>query len=183
MICAGLACFLDGRHAGAQRASLNGAKGDARKVSSPNSEVDPPEAQGHPFKPSKELQAPVAGITQLSLATKDILYDQFRQTIYASIPSNGGAHANSVVTIDPVTGNIGAPLTTGDNPGRLALSGDGHYLYVGIDGTGSIRRLDLQSQTAPTEFPGRTPSVRFVTVSLNRTDGVLPGNWFVWPSA
>jgi hypothetical protein len=153
VIFAGLACFLEGRHASAQRAPLNSANGDPRKVSSPRSEADPPEAQIHPFKPSNdELQAPVAGVTQLSLATKDILYDRFRQTIYASIPSNGGANANTVVPINPVTGNIGTPLTTGDNPGRLALSGDGHYLYVGIDGAGSIRRLDLQSQTAPTEF-------------------------------
>lgn len=152
VICAVLACLLEVRHAGAQRASLNAAKGDARKVSSANSAVEQPEAKARPFKPSNELQAPVAGITEISLATKDIFYDRFRQTIYASIPSNGGAHANTVVTIDPVTGNIGPAITTGDNPGRLALSGDGRYLYVGIDGTSSIRRLDLQSQTAPTEF-------------------------------
>ncbi len=97
-------------------------------------------------------EPPAAGVTQISLATTDIVFDPIRQLIYASVPSSGGAYANSVVSIDPSTGVIGAPLTSGANPGRLALSGDGHYLYVSIDGSSLIRRLDLQSQTTSLEF-------------------------------
>jgi hypothetical protein len=105
---------------------------------------------------SAELLAPqitTPGITQISLTAKDILYDPDRNKIYASIPSNAGTSANTVVSINPVTAQIEGSLTTGNNPGSLALSGDNHYLYVSLDDVSSIRRLDLQSQTTAPEFP------------------------------
>jgi len=97
-------------------------------------------------------QGGTPGITQITLTTKDIVYDSLRNKIYASVPSNALTNANTVVAINPLTGQIEAPLTSGSNPGSIGLSGDGHYLYVGIDDAASIRRLDLQSQTQAPEF-------------------------------
>src|SRR6185295_18247890 len=97
-------------------------------------------------------QGGTPGITQITLTTKDIVYDSFRNKIYASVPSGALTNANTVVAINPLTGQIEAPLTSGSNPGSIGLSGDGHYLYVGIDDAASIRRLDLQSQTQAPEF-------------------------------
>lgn len=97
-------------------------------------------------------QAASAGITQISLATNDIVYDPARQTIYASVPSGAPGNADNVVRINPATGAIGPAVTSGSNPGRLALSADNQFLYVGLNGANSIRRFDLQSSSTASEF-------------------------------
>jgi hypothetical protein len=97
-------------------------------------------------------QATTTGITQISLATNDIIFDPARQTIYASVPSGAPGNADNVVRINPATGAIGPVVTSGSNPGRLALSADNQFLYVGLDGANSIRRFDLQSSSTANEF-------------------------------
>src|SRR5215203_48759 len=110
--------------------------------------------EGHASKPMMVgPQAPTPGITQISLTTKDIAYDPLRNKIYASVPGNGLINANTVVSINPLTAQIESSLTSGSNPGSIGLSRDSHYLYVGLDDAGSIRRLDLQSQTPAPDFP------------------------------
>lgn len=101
---------------------------------------------------SAALPAPQA-VTLITLNTKDITYDPLRDRIYASVPSNAATNANTVVSINPQTTQIESSITSGSNPGSLGLSGDGHYLYVSIDDTASIRRVDLQSQTQVPEIP------------------------------
>lgn len=102
---------------------------------------------------TRTVQADAGGIIQISLATRDLLYDPVRNTIYASVPSSASSNANSVVSINPATGQVQGPITSGGNPSSIALSGDGHYLYAGLDDNASVRRFDLQSQTqAPPEF-------------------------------
>lgn len=123
-------------------------RADKRKQSNKDETPQPP--KGRSFKPINGLQANAAGVTPISLATKDILFDPVRQTIYASVPS--GANANTVVSLNPATGQIEGSVTTGSDPGSMALSGDGHYLYVSLDGPGSMRRVDLQSPSQPLEF-------------------------------
>lgn len=101
---------------------------------------------------SEVPQATTTGITQISLATNDIIYDPARQTIYASVPSGAPGNADNVVRINPATGAIGPVVTSGSNPGRLALSADNQFLYVGLNGANSIRRFDLQSSSTASEF-------------------------------
>ena len=89
------------------------------------------------------LALPIAGsaatIRVISLPVKDLVYDQARQRIYASVPSSGGARANTVTLIDPSTGALGPSVFVGSEPGKLAMSDDGQYLYVGLDGAGARR--------------------------------------------
>lgn len=40
----------------------------------------------------------------------------------------------------------------GANPGKLALSENGEYLFASLDGSGSVRRYDLSSQALGSEF-------------------------------
>jgi len=62
----------------------------------------------------------------------------------------------------------------GSEPARLAVLDDGKYVYAALNGATSIRRFDIQSQTAGLEFP----------TGVDRYDGplfaedieVLPGN-------
>jgi uncharacterized repeat protein (TIGR01451 family) len=91
-------------------------------------------------------------IRQIRLATKDLVYDRFTGRIYASVPSSAGSIGNSVVPIDPETGSIGTAVFVGSEPGKLALSDDGQYLYVALDGAAAVRRFELSTQTAGPQF-------------------------------
>lgn len=108
---------------------------------------------------SNAVQITVNDIRILSLATNDIIYDKSRQKIYASIPSTATSTPNSITIIDPVTGNIGASLTVGSEPTRLAISDDGQFLYVGLDGEGAVRRVILSTFTADIKFSLGTAQV------------------------
>lgn len=93
-----------------------------------------------------------AEITQIQLATNDLIYDPFSQKIYTSVPGSAGGTGNSVVPVDPLTGTIGAPIFVGSEPRRLAISDDGQFLYVGLDGAAAVRRVLLPAQTAEIQF-------------------------------
>ncbi len=90
--------------------------------------------------------------TVLNLPTNELLWDPMRHVIYASVPSRAGANGNSVATIDPVTASVVSYLWVGSEPRRLALSDDGQYLYVGLDGAAAVRRVNLTTQTPEIQF-------------------------------
>jgi hypothetical protein len=123
---------------------------------------------------SNAVQITVNDIRILSFATNDIIYDKSRQKIYASIPSTATSNPNSITVIDPVTGNIGPSLAVGTEPTKLAISDDGQFLYVGLNGEGAVRRVLLSSFTVDIKFslgPAINGCGIFRTVDLK----VLPG--------
>lgn len=83
----------------------------------------------------------------ISLATNDLVYNPVDGYIYASVPSREGLNGNSVALIDPVSGAVGPYIFVGSEPGKLALSADGSYLYVALDGSAEVRRVDLLPAT------------------------------------
>jgi hypothetical protein len=123
---------------------------------------------------SNAVQITVNDIRILSLATNDIIYDNSRQKIYASIPSTSTSNPNSLTVIDPVTGNIGPSLAVGSEPTKLAISDDGQFLYVGLNGEGAVRRVILSTFTADIKFSLGTAQVG---CGVNRAFDleVLPG--------
>lgn len=80
--------------------------------------------------------------TPVDVMANDLLHDATRDVIYASIPSSGGANGNSIAPIGR-DGEVGEAVFVGSEPNVLARSDDGRYLYVGIDGAGAFRRVDL----------------------------------------
>jgi hypothetical protein len=123
----------------------------------------------------------VTSTRTLALPIADMVYDDGRNRIYASIPNTpgAGARANTVVAIDPGTGNITGQVLAGSNPAALALSEDGSTLWVALNGSGSVRRLSLPDLTPGLTFsldgqaveemkamPGRPGSV---AISLRNT--------------
>src|SRR5689334_21609896 len=96
--------------------------------------------------------AEVTSVRQLNLVTNDLVVDPKTQTLYVSVPSRAGSGGNSVMPIDPKTGALGAPVFVGSEPNRLAVSDDGRYIYVGLDGANSVRRFDLSTQTPGLQF-------------------------------
>jgi hypothetical protein len=96
--------------------------------------------------------APEAFVRQITLATKDIIYDPATGSIYASVPSSAGSIGNSILPINPSAGTLGSSVFVGSEPGRLALSGNGQYIYVSLDGAAAVRRFDVATQTPGPQF-------------------------------
>jgi putative hemolysin len=113
-------------------------------------------------------------ILVVALATNDIIYDPLTATIYASVPSSAGSIGNTITSIDPTTGTIGPSVFIGSEPGKLAMSDNGQYLYVSLDGAAAVRRFDIASQTAGLQFSlGSHPT--FGSYYVEDIE-VLPGN-------
>ena len=89
----------------------------------------------------------------VSVPANDIVWDSARAVIYASIPSTAGADGNSIAIIDPVTGGMLRSVFAGSDPNRLAISGDGQFLYAGIDGAAMIQRYTLPDLTPDMAIP------------------------------
>jgi uncharacterized repeat protein (TIGR01451 family) len=91
--------------------------------------------------------------TYLALAMNDIVYNVKDGLIYASVPGAGGPNlGNSVVGIDPNTGVAVKTIFVGSEPNRIALSTDGTKLFVGLDGAGAVREVNLTTDTAGVQF-------------------------------
>ena len=109
------------------------------------------------------------------LKTNDIVYDPVSQRIYASVPSTWFQYPNSVVAIDPLTGNVvSTPLFVGPEPGKLAISDDGQFLYVAIGGGGAIARVTVAAWTA--EMPVVLGSDSFFGPYMAEDIEVQPGH-------
>jgi trimeric autotransporter adhesin len=69
-----------------------------------------------------------------------VVYDSTHDLLYASVPANyTGPNANSLVTIDPASGQVVDSVFVGENPNRLAISSDNSRVYIGIDGEAAFR--------------------------------------------
>ena len=92
------------------------------------------------------------GIVTANVQAKDIVWDRVRNRIYASLPSAAGEIGNSVAIIDPATGSVVNSVFVGSEPGTLAISDDASVLYVALDGSAKVRRVNLATFTAGLEF-------------------------------
>jgi len=86
-----------------------------------------------------------AQVRTLNVPANDLVWDSKAQLIYASLPSSYGTNGNSIAVINPVSGKITAYHFVGSEPTQLALSSDSSYLYVGLNGNGSVQRMILPS--------------------------------------
>ena len=82
-------------------------------------------------------------IAILDLPANNLVWDPYAQRIYASVPSSYGSNGNTIAVIDPSKARIDGYYFAGSEPDQLALSADSKYLYVGLDGSGSLQRFIL----------------------------------------
>ena len=94
--------------------------------------------------------------------------------LYVSVPGNSVAYPNSIVVINPSTGAVEASVWVGSEPNVLALSDDGQYLYVRLDGAAAVRRVYL---------PTLTPGLQFGLGSDLRYGPYMAGSIAVMPAA
>ncbi|HET7216142.1 MAG TPA: IPT/TIG domain-containing protein [Terriglobia bacterium] len=97
---------------------------------------------------------PLTTYQVISLDANRLTFDPFTQKLYATIPSTATQVAgNSLVAIDPLSGSLSTPLNVGSEPNRMAETSDGNYLYIGLDGSKSLTRVDLTSMTQGAVYP------------------------------
>ncbi len=87
--------------------------------------------------------------TFANLNPEKIAWDPIHGKIWGTFGPNG-AYANSIVDIDPTTGNVGSPIQVGSSPSAISVSTDGSTAYVGIDGAAAVRKVDLVNRVAST---------------------------------
>lgn len=86
--------------------------------------------------------------TLVPITGRDMVYDPYRDVLLASVGSAGGpVNGNSIVEINPATGQIIGSTFAGSEPGKIALTSDGSRLYVGVDGSRGFRWIDRSSGT------------------------------------
>ena len=103
--------------------------------------------------PSASAQAgETTFVRRVPLVVNDVAYSPLTKMLYASVPSTAPAMGNSIVTLDPATGDVLQSVFVGSEPNRLALADDGRTLYATLDGAFSIRRFDVVTQTPGQEF-------------------------------
>ena len=73
--------------------------------------------------------------------------------IYASIPASAPTNPNTVIPINPATGALGTPIPVGNNPGLIAPSSDGSYLYVVANQDQTVQRINLSTNAVEKTFP------------------------------
>jgi len=111
----------------------------------------------------------------IALDTNDIVFEPFTRLLFASLPSTATQlTGNSIVSIDPLTGTLSAPVFIGSEPTRLAVSDDGQYLYVVLSGSNAVRRMALATLTPGTQFS--TVSAVFGSSFAASDLAVMPGD-------
>nr|WP_255484113.1 IPT/TIG domain-containing protein [Granulicella sp. 5B5] len=90
----------------------------------------------------------------LPVPANAMVYDPYSRKLFAVLPSTSTSPAgNSLVSIDPVTGTVGAPITVGSEPNTIAESPGGNYFYIGLSGAESLARFNVSSQTVDATVP------------------------------
>jgi hypothetical protein len=97
--------------------------------------------------------------------------------LYAAIPSSATSNPNTVIPINAATGALGTPIPVGNNPGFLAVSSDGSYLYVANTTDETVQRINLTTDAVEATFP-YTPNIYCLTcATLDATDlETVPGS-------
>jgi hypothetical protein len=118
-------------------------------------------------------------VGQVVLDTVALVYDPYTDRIYASVPASASQYPNSIVVIDPDSGSVESTHSVGSDPGLMAISDDGEWLYVFLNGESEMLRWHVPTRTSDILFgvgeePGLEPgdpATPFVATEL----AVMPG--------
>src|SRR5690606_27108143 len=77
--------------------------------------------------------------------SREMVFSAARNTFYLAVPDPDAPGAGIVLPIDAATGEYLEPIPVGGGPNQLAVSPDGHWLYVGLDQARALRRVDLET--------------------------------------
>lgn len=82
----------------------------------------------------------------------DMLYDTASSKLLISIPSSDNIHGNSIGYVDPGNAVLSEYYFIGSEPNPMAITDNGKYLYVGLDGASNVKKFNLKTQLAELTF-------------------------------
>ncbi len=85
--------------------------------------------------------------TSLTIQAQSAVWDPTSGRFFVSVGSGDPKWPSSIAIVNPNTGQVVDSIPAGDNPGSLAISNDGQYLYVALNAKGTVRRFHLPSHT------------------------------------
>jgi len=108
---------------------------------------------GTAVTPLEAAVPPLGTLDQLviDLTVNDLVYDEVRNLFYGSVPSTDSAHPNKIIAFDE-QGVIAWSVFAGSEPTVMAMSDDGSFLYVGLDGAGAVARVNLSAKSVDLTF-------------------------------
>jgi hypothetical protein len=96
--------------------------------------------------------ATVTSVKSVDLPANWLAVDPVSGRLFATVPGPVATYGNTVAEIDPAAGSIVTSVFVGSEPGVAEVSDDGQYLYVGLDGAQSVRRVTLTDLTPGLQF-------------------------------
>jgi hypothetical protein len=129
--------------------------------------------------------ATVTDVKSVALPANWITADPVSGRVFATVPGGVTTYGNTVAEINPNAGSIVASVFVGSEPSVAEVSDDGQYLYVGLDGAQSVRRVTVQGLTPGLQFPISSPATEELhvmpghpqTVAVSRRNpGSSPSN-------
>lgn len=101
---------------------------------------------------SNSLPIAILDLRLVAMYTRDIAYDPVRNRIYASVGVNSGNLSNTLAAINPDTGMVESSSSVGVEPGKLAISDDGQFVYVSIDAGRAVAKFHIPTRTVQQSF-------------------------------
>ncbi|CAM3291913.1 hypothetical protein FLLO111716_01375 [Flavobacterium longum] len=86
-------------------------------------------------------------VSVLEVTANDLAYSGQTNRLYVSVSAAAAANASTLAKIDPATAQFEDYYPIGDNPGVMAVSGDGQKIYVGLKSAGAVRPFDVTTHT------------------------------------
>jgi len=88
-----------------------------------------------------------AGFTfsSVPIEANDMAVDPATGQLYLSVQGSSSANPDTITVLDPSAGQLGTSVSVGAEADQLAISGDGSYLYAGVDQSGLVQRFTLPS--------------------------------------
>ena len=89
----------------------------------------------------------------MRVGTTAMVADQTRGTLIIAPSAAAAPAGNSVMAVNPKTGEISQPVWVGSRPSELAISDDGKFLFVGFFGLSEVRRYSLPGMDLDLTIP------------------------------
>jgi uncharacterized repeat protein (TIGR01451 family) len=129
--------------------------------------------------------APTMALSTLALSTGDLVWEPISQRLVMSVTAPAPAISNSLLRLDPVSGQFEPPIPVGPQPGKLAITDNGQIAYVGLDSNQRLLEVNLATSEVLTdnvllgklleiELPPSNPDL-VVTLQEGNLDAYLNG--------
>lgn len=108
-----------------------------------------------PVMTNNSSSQPIAIATYFSqnfpLYIGDLVYDPSNGKVFATV-HGAGAYSNSIIQIDPRTGDVERSLSVRFEPDKITITSDSQFLYVGTTTEGMVARVNIQAWTNDFSF-------------------------------